>query len=417
MFDLVKLTLVAGNGGDGKVSFRREKFIPKGGPDGGNGGDGGNIYIQGNKHFNTLQHYAGVKEYRAQNGQGGGKFKQIGHRGDDVVLEVPIGTTIWVLAENDTSRRTRTFVPREGSLKRTIHLQKFYLEKPGDRPPARPEDEVEVVEGATAESERTIDPEVVLRSASLKNIHLPSVPKVKIAEVTEDGEQILVCRGGFGGRGNTDFKSSEKTTPLEAEWGSFGEKKVVLFELKLLADVGLIGYPNAGKSTFLSLVTKANPKIANYPFTTLEPNLGVMAVSNREGRDVVIADVPGIIEGAGEGKGLGFDFLRHIQACKVLVFVLFLEESQIFDTEMNDHEKAELLYQQLETLRNELKTFDPKLLKKPTVVSVSKKDLYSAELIAEIQKFFKSKKQKLQFFSAITKDGLEELKTEFVTLL
>lgn len=446
MFDLVKLHLAAGDGGNGKVSFHRQKFITKGGPDGGNGGRGGNIYIQASKHINTLQHFSGVKEYLAQRGQDGGKDHQIGFKGDDVILEVPVGTTVWLLAENKASFRRRMHISREGHTKLPIYLKKYYLDKPSGNPPFRDPDDVRLVteedealalEAEIAREEATYkahaaladrsdtsesddlpeEEELILRSSSLKNLDMHSVKKLKVVDLLEDGQRVLICQGGEGGRGNDNFKSSKNTTPFEAEYGSFGEQKIILLELKLLADIGLIGYPNAGKSTLLSIVTKANPKIANYPFTTLEPNLGVMAGPDKNMRDIVIADIPGIIEGANEGKGLGFSFLRHVQACKVLMFLLTLEENQIFDAEVSDMDKATALFQQFQTLTKELEAFDPELLKKPFVVSISKADLYSAGLCQEIKKLFAKHKQHVIFFSAMTQQGIDEMKESLLKLL
>lgn len=432
MFDLVKLDLQAGDGGNGKVSFHREKFITKGGPDGGNGGTGGNIYLVGSRHVNTLQHYAGVKKFVAERGQNGGSDNQIGHKGQDVILEVPIGTTVWLLAENNTGRKRRIHHAYENSQLKD-RLEKYYLDKPSGAAPAREPDEVKVVDlnrnaslptpFATTQEEVLDDSnpddvlraqEQILRSSSLKNVNIRQLPKLKIAEITEDGQKILLAEGGAGGRGNTMFKASNKTTPFEAEYGSFGEKKIVLFELRLLADVGLIGYPNAGKSTLLTVVTKANPKVANYPFTTLEPNLGVMSVqgdsSGQETRDIVIADLPGIIAGASQGKGLGFDFLRHVQGCKVLLFMLSLDESLLFDEKITDEQKAQLLFEQYQSLFKEMREFDLSLLEKKILISISKKDLYASTLIEKVKLFFQKQQISLIFFSTVTHEGIPELK-------
>lgn len=429
MFDLVKLHLQAGSGGYGKVSFRREKFIPKGGPDGGNGGAGGSIYLVGNRHLNTLQHYAGVKKFIAPPGQNGAGQNQIGHKGEDLILEVPVGTTVWLLAENETSRKRRIHHAYEGNRLKE-HLQKYYLDKPVGHPPAREPDEAKPVdlvrnaglphpfatvddEQEQAQDDQREMQEQLLRSPSLKNVNVRRIPKLKIAEITEDGQKILLCQGGIGGRGNDTFKAPDNTTPYEAEYGSFGEDKVVLFELRLLADVGLIGYPNAGKSTLLSVVTKANPKVANYPFTTIEPNLGVMSLHNqvtgRETKDIVIADLPGIIEGASEGKGLGFDFLRHVQGCQVLLYVLTLDEPTLFNPDLSDDEKAKMLFAQYKTLHTEMKEFDPGLLSKRIILSLSKKDLYAPTLIEKLKLSFAKHHVDLIPFSTVTHDGVDAL--------
>ena len=427
MFDLVKLALYAGDGGDGKVSFRREKFIPKGGPDGGDGGRGGSIYIRGSKHHNTLQHYAGVKEYRAERGQDGGKRNKIGHRGEDLILEVPIGTTVWLLAENPASRDHRTHRPKEGAAQKDIHFQKYYLTKPSGNPPPRPIDEYkpinpqEAAETVTPTEDQISDQLEIIRSPSLKNTSVRSIPKLKLVEITADGQTELLVEGGWGGRGNDKFKGSSNTTPFEAEYGTIGEKRLVLFELQLLADVGLVGYPNVGKSTLLSIVTKANPKIGNYPFTTLEPNLGILALSSQGNvqvfRDIVLADIPGLIEGASEGKGLGYAFLRHVEACKILLYILSLDEATIYDESIDDAERAQRLYEQYLILQKELRSYNSELAAKPQIVTVSKADLYSPELLTTIAKFFSKKKITVSFFSAVTGQGIEELKSKLATLL
>jgi GTP-binding protein len=420
MFDLVKLQLSAGNGGDGRVSFRREKFIPKGGPDGGHGGDGGSVYIKGNKHLNTLQHFAGIKKFEAVHGQAGGPKKQIGQKGDDVVLEVPLGTTVWLLAENKASSNRRLHQEREGNSKPQIYFQKYYLEKEGQSAiQDRPVDELhsldELTSGVTTDPEQA-EEEFLWRTAELKNLPINDIPKLKYVEILEDGQQVLLCQGGLGGRGNDSFKSSTNTTPLEAEYGTAGEQKIILLELRLLADVGLVGFPNAGKSTLLSILTKANPKIANYPFTTLEPNLGVLNVSGsasgKSQRDIVLADIPGLIEGASQGKGLGFEFLRHIQACKALLFILAIEEEIIFDENQTAQQKAELLWQQYQTLQKELASYSPELSQKPALVSLNKSDLFLPELLREVTEFFKHKGISLIVFSGVTQQGVDVLKTQ-----
>jgi GTP-binding protein len=445
MFDLVRLKLAAGDGGDGRVSFRREKFVPKGGPDGGNGAHGGSIYIKGSRHLNTLQNYAGVKEYVAPAGKNGGAQKMEGGAGEDLILEVPIGTTVWLLAENKMSRNRRLHQAREGNVKPGVYFEKFTVPKTGGMPPKRTPDKLKPITEEQIEEEKqmaqrpgalqelieqenqpqisetpedfqeTAEDQAVLRSESLKNVKLKDLSKIKIFEIMDE-EPILICEGGRGGRGNETFKGSTNTTPLEAEYGSFGEKKIVLFELKLLADVGLIGYPNAGKSTLLSIVTRANPKIANYPFTTLEPNLGVMSINDDGSRDLVMADIPGLIEGASQGKGLGFDFLRHVQACRVLLYVLTLEEAVIFDENIPATEKAKMLYEQYQVLKKELQDFDPELINKPTFISLSKQDLYFEDLLAEIKKYFKKQKLDIIPFSAVTQQGVEKLKQELKTV-
>lgn len=387
MIDLVKLTLAAGDGGDGKVSFRREKFVTKGGPDGGDGGDGGSISIRSKAGLTTLRDFAGVKIVKAQRGQNGGRRKKFGEKGEDKILEVPIGTVIYLLAENQIAKKKRN-----NSLlaEEFVSGGKYYLEDENQGiPPRDPDNQLEVFE-----------------------------EKLELFVFKEADQELLICQGGKGGRGSVHFKSSTKTTPLEAEYGGFGEQKLVQLELKLLADLGLVGFPNAGKSTFLSKVTRANPKIANYPFTTIEPNLGIMHLGLGHGKEeLVVADIPGLIEGASQGKGLGLDFLRHIENCQSLMFVLFLEEAVIFDEGISDLEKATMLWQQYEQLRHELADYDQKMLQKRVVVTLNKIDLYTSEQLDVFRSYFIDKDVNVIFFSTVTNEGLEEVKKAIAATL
>jgi GTP-binding protein len=399
MIDLVTLKLTAGNGGQGKISFRREKYVPKGGPDGGDGGDGGSIIIRANRALSTLRPYAGVKELKASDGQPGLKRKQHGQKGEDKIIEVPVGTSITLLAENQTSnyRRQRYgFVNEDGS-QRLLRSADFQA---GQVPP-----------GSNLERQRyyidydVSDGNLYLEPDELETLAQPE----ELYQLMSDGEELILCQGGFGGRGNTKFKSSQKTTPREAEHGTFGEQKLVKFELRLLADLALVGFPNAGKSTFLSKVTAANPKIANYPFTTLEPNLGIMQLKKNT-QEIVVADIPGLIEGASQGKGLGHDFLRHIENCHALMYVLYLEETVIFDQSLSLKKKSALLWQQYQSLLTELREHSLQLLEKPYLLTLNKADLYSEEEIKQFKEDFKKKKQTLLVFSAITGEGMPAVK-------
>jgi len=216
------------------------------------------------------------------------------------------------------------------------------------------------------------------------NLDLREVDKEQLIEFTEHGQELVVCQGGFGGRGNVAFKSSRETTPLRAQYGTFGEEKLVVMELRLLADVGLVGFPNAGKSTFLSTITKAQPKVANYPFTTLSPHLGVMQLSNTQNKaadskeSVVIADIPGLISNASQGAGLGYDFLRHVTHTQVLLFMLYIPDEQLAAAESAD-DKVSLLVEQYQNLMTELETYEAALLDKPVLITVSKADLIPEE--------------------------------------
>lgn len=356
MHDISLLKFQAGNGGDGRVSFRREKFVPKGGPDGGDGGDGGSIYLRGNKNLSTLASFAGKSEFKAPDGDMGGKQRKYGAKGDDLIIEVPIGTIVWEIDQDSHADLS----------KKDINKQK-----------------------------------------------LADISKTKLAEILYPEQQVLLVRGGQGGRGNDQFKSSTNQTPMKAESGEPGEQKLILFELKLLADIGLVGFPNAGKSTFLSKVTKANPRIASYPFTTLEPNLGVMGLPAKAGdkpREIVLADIPGLIEGASQGKGLGFQFLRHIERCRGLMYVLYLEEEVVSDDTLTSSQKVEMLQKQLSALRSELAEYSPDLEELPWFVTVNKADLYDEELRAEIVRELRVNKQAPVIWSGFTGEGIDEVR-------
>ncbi|GIK84512.1 MAG: hypothetical protein BroJett025_11340 [Patescibacteria group bacterium] len=411
MIDLVKLILVAGDGGRGRISFLRDKKTTKGGPNGGDGGNGGHVIIRGNRNLATLKHFAGKVLYEAQDGFPGEKQKKIGPKGESLVIEVPVGTSIGVVAENDIAKKRRNFVGIDTLLKReAVHPEKYYIEKEGAPVPQQRYQYIQVVG-----TDISVEPDVNEILTAIKGVE-----PVIVAEITQDGQEVVICQGGFGGRGNDRFKSSVNQVPLEAEYGSEGEKRAIILELKLLADVGLVGFPNAGKSTFLSVVTKARPKIANYPFTTLEPNLGVIYYDDAgtDGvRELVVADIPGLIEGASEGKGLGHDFLRHIENCSVLMFVLALEENQVFDATLSDKEKAELLFDQFTKLKTELTVYGTQLQDKKYIVTVNKSDLYSKELMQTIAQKFSKEDITIHFFSGATQIGLPEIKKELRKLV
>lgn len=284
--DHVEIKVSSGKGGAGLVSFRREKYVPKGGPAGGDGGDGGSVFVEADENLYTLLDLRYNKHHDAQNGGPGGKFNKKGADGDDIVIRVPPGT---VVKETDT-------------------------------------DEV-------------------------------------IGEVVEPGDRLLVAKGGRGGKGNAFFKSSTNQAPRFAQPGEPGEEKEVTLELKLLADVGLVGFPNAGKSTLISAVSAAKPEVADYPFTTLTPSLGMVYVGDYQ--SFVMADLPGIIEGAHEGKGLGLQFLKHIERNAVLLFVIPVTSKDL----AGDYD----------ALLSELREYNPKLLDKPRLVALTKIDVLPAE--------------------------------------
>jgi len=320
------ITVQSGNGGSGCVSFRREKFIPRGGPDGGDGGKGGDIVLKTTFRKRTLQHFQFKRQFKAINGAGGKGKQKTGKTGQDLIIEIPPGTLV-----------------------------------------------------SDAETEQTLK------------------------DLTKPGEAFIVAKGGRGGQGNRRFKSSTNRSPRFSQPGEPGETLTLKLDLKLLADVGIIGLPNAGKSTLISSISSANPKIGNYPFTTLSPNLGV--VQTPWGEPFVVADIPGLIEGAHKGAGLGIKFLRHIERTRILVHLI--------DALSIDLENPLKVYS---TINNELAMYSKGLAEKPQIVVVNKLDLPGADEAANI---FKSaaKDKKILLISAITQTGIEDLKSQIVKLL
>jgi GTP-binding protein len=312
--DYAKIYVEAGRGGSGCMSFRREKFVPKGGPDGGDGGKGGDVIMQVNSGMRTLQDFQMRKHFRAERGEHGKGANKTGHGGAEVLIKMPPGTV--------------------------------------------------VKDAATGEI---------------------------LADLVNENDRVVIARGGRGGRGNARFVSSTHQAPREWEVGELGESRWLILELKLLADVGLVGLPNAGKSTLLARITAARPKIAEYPFTTLTPNLGV--VQYKENNSFVVADIPGLIEGAHEGRGLGIEFLRHIERTSVLVVML----DATSDNLISDYQ----------TLTKELESYNPMLLQKPRIVALSKMDLVTEKNIGE--KFLQSSGYPACRISAVSGEGIEQL--------
>lgn len=324
--DYVKVQISSGNGGKGSTHLRREKYVAMGGPDGGDGGRGGHVILKGNKNLWTLVHYKFKRHFKAGHGDHGGKQRSTGADGNDVYLEVPLGT---VVKDSETN-------------------------------------------------------EVLF-------------------EITHDGEEKIVAQGGMGGRGNWHFKSSTNQTPRYAQSGIEGQEKQITLELKVLADVGLVGFPNAGKSTLLSVITSAKPKIADYEFTTLKPNLGI--VKYRDFRSFVMADIPGIIEGAAEGKGLGHYFLRHIERNATLLFLIPADSNDIF--------------KEYQILLDELRRYNPELLDKQRLLAISKCDMLDEELIQEMDAQLQKELKEVEymFISSVAQNGIQELKDKLWLLL
>ena len=289
-------------------------------------------------------------------------------------MAVPLGTAVWLTAENAASRKRREKYAIEHVLTRgEVEFKEYRVQKPTENAPQRAEDKVQAL------SER-----------------------VKLLEITKEGQRVVLCQGGFGGRGNVAFKGSTNRTPLEAEYGTFGEQKQVTLELKLLADVGLVGYPNAGKSTLLSKVTRAHPKIADYPFTTLEPNLGVLALPG--GGDVVVADIPGLIEGASEGAGLGTRFLGHVERCRVLVHLVDGTEDDVAAA--------------YRTVRRELEAYGAGLAEKPELVALNKTDALTADAVRKKRRELKKASGRdVAAVSAVSGDGLKALTVELAEVV
>ncbi len=322
--DYTQVYIRSGKGGAGAVHFRREKFIPKGGPDGGNGGNGGSIFLKGNQQLSTLLHLKYKKHIIADNGKPGGKQCSTGTNGKDIIIEVPLGTV--------------------------VHTEE----------------------------------------------------KKNIISIEKDQQQYLLMKGGRGGLGNVHFKSPQKQTPRFAQSGKQGQEALFIFELKLLADVGLVGFPNAGKSTLLSTVSAAKPAIAPYPFTTLTPQLGI--VSYREKYSFVMADIPGLIQKASLGKGLGIRFLRHIEKNTLLLFLISVEEENIL--------------QQYHILLSELKHYDDTLLQKKRILVLTKIDLLDEAKQKDLSDNLKKKVScPIVCISSVTQKGVLDLKDQVFSLL
>jgi len=315
--DQAKIYVKAGNGGSGSSSFRREKFVEFGGPDGGDGGTGGSVIFESERNLNTLIDFRYKQHFNAEHGKSGSKKNKTGGNGNDLILQVPTGTQIF---EEDNN--------------------------------------------------------------------------TLIYDFTKDKERFVVATGGEGGLGNTRFKSSTNRAPRKKTLGKKGEEFWVWLQLKVIADAGIIGLPNAGKSSLLSRCTRAKPKIANYPFTTINPNLGVLNINHKE---VILADIPGLIEGSHKGIGLGDKFLRHIERCKVLIHLIDISEKDIIGNYLK--------------IRNELSKYDKSILKKKEIVIFNKSDLVNMDLITKkLKNFKKETKKDFQTISLVSKENFEKVK-------
>jgi GTP-binding protein len=322
--DEATIRVKAGDGGNGCLAFRREKFVPRGGPCGGDGGKGGDVIMESSERHNTLVHFRFNPEYKAERGRHGEGSNKTGREGVDVTLKVPVGTIV-------------------------------YDEETGD----------------------------------------------KVWDFSKPDERIVIAHGGRGGRGNARFATSTHQAPREHEEGRPGEERVFRLELKLLADVGLVGYPNVGKSTLISRISAARPKIADYPFTTLQPNLGVVAVGDKKDEvSFVVADIPGLIEGAHEGAGLGMQFLRHIERTRLLVHLV----------DVSDASGRPDVVKDVEIILGELDSFGAHLAEKPMLMVASKIDSANKQKLTKLKQYCKKNKLELFPISAVTGEGIEKLK-------
>lgn len=365
--DQAQITVAAGKGGHGCVSFRREKFIPKGGPDGGDGGNGGDVIIKAQPRMLTLYDLRVKRSYQAENGQPGQGRQKYGRNGRDMIIEVPMGTLVYEVIEPasaDADAENEKIDPETG----------YRVQQGGDY----------VVYTSDEYEEEDIEESV---NASDPDMHL-------LADLDSEDSAAIVARGGRGGKGNEHFKSSTMRTPRFAQPGEAGERRTLRLELKVLADGGLVGLPNAGKSTLISAISAARPKIAPYPFTTLSPNLGVL--HNEVDERLILADIPGLIEGAHLGQGLGHRFLKHVERTSFLVHIASVEEIDLDDPLAG-----------FETVDQELAAYEPKLLEKQQLRVVNKIDLLDEEELAALTRLVADKG--VYLISALNGDGLDPL--------
>ncbi len=410
IIDSAQFIVTAGKGGDGAISFRREKYIPKGGPDGGKGGKGGSLIIKSNQNINTLRFFAGKNHFEAASGQKGGKRNQFGEDAPDLTLEVPVGTQIYV---NTVNARLLTGNEIYGS-KDWEELEE--REKPDRRTQYTHELTTDIV---TALAQRfslatpSFLPEPAARHKDTESLPVTSPQWLLVKDFTQANDQLVVAKGGKQGHGNAHYKSSRITTPKFAQRGEGGEMFEIRLELKVLADIGLVGLPNVGKSTLLSVLTRAQPEIANYPFTTLSPNLGVLVLDNQrtDAKDLVIADIPGLIEGASQGKGLGDQFLKHVERCRMLIYVLGPMDADLL---LPATDLAKTLQKQLTVVEQEVAAYSPLMQEKPRLIVINKTDVMSEEQLKAITKAFADNNP--LFISAVSRKNLDTLVEQIASI-
>lgn len=346
MVDLVEIKVKAGKGGDGKVSFRREKFIPKGGPDGGDGGKGGDVVLVADNNMSTLVDFKSKRVFEAEDGQQGGSKNMSGKSGSSLYIKLPVGTLVYEMREE-------------------------FIEN-GDT-------------GEDGKNEGSFD----------------DSKQVLVCDLVTPGQEYVIARGGIGGKGNVNFKGSKNRSPLQYTKGTKGEEKILKLEIKLIADVGLVGAPNAGKSTLLNKLTNANARVANYPFTTISPNLGILRIE--KDKDIVLADIPGLIEGASDGKGLGDDFLRHVERTRILIHLI--------DPLTRGYENlVENSFADYLMIREELSKYGKKLNSKKSLICINKIDVTEVRgAFKNIKKRFEKEGLEVFGISAVTGEGLDTL--------
>ena len=379
--DEIKVYAKAGHGGKGCVAFHREAFVPKGGPSGGNGGRGGSVILQADHDLNNLIQQYYVPRLVAADGQAGMGKGMDGHAGQDLIVKVPCGTLVWLL--NDTTPPPETKQRSEDD-EDEAGDKPIFASSTGKRPLLR-----------TSQGHRAMEIDLSAEAGPAPENEIEAEREL-VADLTQQGQQFILCKGGRGGLGNRNFATPRRQTPRFAQPGEPGTEGEYLFELRLMAEVGLVGYPNAGKSTLLAAISKARPKIAAYPFTTLHPQIGI--VEYEDWKRLTVCDVPGLIEGAHQNVGLGHEFLRHIERCKILVLLL--------DMAGADGRKPWDDYKQLLA---ELELYDPALVKKPRYVVANKMDEAAAETYL---KQFKQKVKKTPVLpiAAAFDEGLDKFR-------